>query len=155
MSPVELRPGGLRDLAALTALETAAMGADAWSPQALADELAGVPATRWVVVADLDGEAVGYAVLRAPGATADVQRVAVTEALRGRGLGRLLLDALAGEAARRGCADVLLEVAEDNTAARALYATAGFVEITRRDDYYGRGRSALVLRLRLAHEPAR
>jgi [ribosomal protein S18]-alanine N-acetyltransferase len=150
MGPVELRPGGSRDLTALVAVEAAAMGPDAWSRQGLADELAGVPATRWVVVADLDGEPVGYGVLLVAGTTADVLRVAVSDSLRGRGLGRLLLDALAAEAARRGCEDVLLEVAEDNAAALALYAAAGFVRIARRDDYYGGGRAALVLRLPLA-----
>jgi ribosomal-protein-alanine N-acetyltransferase len=150
MSPVELRPGGPRDLAALAAVEAASMGAGGWSEQGLAGELAAVPGTRWVVVADLDGEPVGYGVLMTAAATADVLRVAVTGAFRRRGLGRLLLDALAAEAARRGCDEVLLEVAEDNAAARGLYAAAGFVQIARRDDYYGRGRAALVLRLALA-----
>lgn len=150
MSPVELRPGGPGDLSALLAVEQAAMGAGAWSDQALAAELGGVPCTRWVVVADADGEPVGFAVLMAAGATADVLRVAVTEAYRRRGLGRLLLDALAAEAARRGCEAVLLEVAEDDVTARALYLAAGYAEIARRDDYYGRGRGALVLRLGLA-----
>lgn len=150
MSPLELRPGGPGDLPALLTVERAAMGADAWSDQALADELAGAPSARWVVVADLDGEPVGYAVLMTAGDTADVLRVAVTEAHRRRGLGRLLVDALAAEAARRGCEAVLLEVAEDNVTARALYAAAGYAEIARRDDYYGRGRGALVLRLGLA-----
>ncbi len=150
MSPLELRPAGPGDLSALRPVERAAMGADAWSDQALAHELAGVPGTRWVVAADLDGEPVGYAVLMAAGGTADVLRVAVTEVHRRRGLGRLLVDALAAEAALRGCEAVLLEVAEDNESARALYAAAGYVEIARRDDYYGRGRGALVLRLGLA-----
>ena len=149
MSPVELRPGGAGDLAALAAVEAASMGADAWAEQGLAGELAADPASRWVVVADLDGEPVGYGVLMTAGPTADVLRVAVSDALRRRGLGRLLLDALAGEAARRGCQDVLLEVAEDNAAARGLYAAAGFAQIARRDDYYGTGRAALVLRLGL------
>jgi ribosomal-protein-alanine N-acetyltransferase len=149
MSPVELRPGGPRDLAALAAVEAQAMGAGAWSRRTLADELAGVPSTRWVVVADLDGEPVGYGVLVAAGGTADVLRVAVTDAFRRRGIGRVILDALAGEAARRGCNEVLLEVAEDDAAARALYAAAGFARVASRDDYYGAGRRALVLRLAL------
>jgi len=79
-----------------------------------------------------------------------VQRVVVTEAHRRRGLGRLLLDALAGEADRRGCSELMLEVADDNTAATALYEAAGFVPLARRDDYYGAGRAALVLRLELS-----
>ncbi|HJU19388.1 MAG TPA: PCRF domain-containing protein, partial [Stellaceae bacterium] len=53
-------------------------------------------------------------------------------------------------------AALMLEMAEDNTAAAALYAAHGFVPIGRRPRYYRRGRhfvDALVLRLRLAKSP--
>ncbi len=76
----------------------------------------------------------------------DVQRVAVDAAHRGRGTGRLLLDALLAEAARRGSVQVLLEVAADNVAGQALYASAGFVEIATRPRYYPGGRDAVVMR---------
>ena len=41
---------------------------------------------------------------------------------------------------------MLLEVAADNDAAQALYASAGFVEIARRPGYYPGGRDAVVMR---------
>jgi len=145
-----LRPPTRADRPALTDLEGTAMGADAWGDEALAGELAGMPDTRWAVVADLDGELVGYAVLMTAGEVADVQRVAVADAYRRRGIGRQLLDALVGEATRRGCTELLLEVADDAAAARALYAAAGFVLVSRRASYYRGGRAALVLRLELA-----
>ena len=147
---VLLRSPTPADGPALAVLERATMGADAWSGEALAAELAAVPDTRWAVVADVDGELVGYAVLMTAGETADVQRVAVAGTHRQRGLGRRLLDALVAEAARRGCTEVLLEVADDAAAARALYAAAGFVSVGRRENYYRGGRAALVLRLGLA-----
>jgi ribosomal-protein-alanine N-acetyltransferase len=42
------------------------------------------------------------------------------------------------EAARRGARRIYLEVAEDNAAARALYAAEGFEPIGRRRGYYAR-----------------
>jgi ribosomal-protein-alanine N-acetyltransferase len=50
------------------------------------------------------------------------------------------------EAAARGAAAILLEVATDNTTARALYASAGFVVIGRRPRYYPGGGDAAIMR---------
>ena len=56
-----------------------------------------------------------------------------------------------------GAAILFLEVAEDNAAARVLYARAGFVEIGRRKAYYaspdGRRIDALVLHRDLSVDP--
>jgi len=136
------------DLPALELLETASMGLDAWSGPALAAELAAVPATRHAVVAEHGGAVVGYGIVRVVADSADVQRVAVDPAHRGRGTGRRLLHALLAEADRRGCVEVLLEVAADNGAGQALYASAGFVQIARRPGYYPGGRDAVVMRAR-------
>lgn len=53
-----------------------------------------------------------------------------------RGIGRLLLEALLAEAARRGARSTLLEVAADNAPAQRLYATYGFEPIGVRRGYY-------------------
>ncbi|MBK5217865.1 MAG: ribosomal-protein-alanine acetyltransferase, partial [Propionibacteriales bacterium] len=45
------------------------------------------------------------------------------------------------------CERLLLEVAADNTAALAMYADHGFVEISRRHGYYTGGRDAVILQL--------
>jgi ribosomal-protein-alanine N-acetyltransferase len=42
------------------------------------------------------------------------------------------------EALQRGAQCIFLEVAADNTVARALYAAQGFVQISRRLNYYRR-----------------
>jgi predicted GNAT family N-acyltransferase len=57
------------------------------------------------------------------GTTAQVGRMAVLAAHRGRGIGRLVLDALVGDARARGYARVALN-AQDH--AVAFYAKAGF-----------------------------
>jgi len=127
------------------------MGADAWGRSALGDELAAVPDTRTVLVVartDQPGLA-AYGALRVVDATADVQRVVVTRALRRQGLGRLVLQALLDAARARDCQEVLLEVWVGNRAAVAMYEEFGFAEISRRRGYFAAQRDAAVLWLAL------
>lgn len=142
-----LRAARFDDLTALRALETACFGRDAWSELSLQAELDGVPATRYVVVAEDAGLVVGYAALLASDRTADVQRIAVRPDRHRQGIGRRLLDALLAEARARDCHEALLEVRADNVPAITLYEQHGFVEIARRPRYFDGGRvDALVLR---------
>lgn len=148
------------DVERVVALEQVLFGDTAWTAEAFWSELAH-PETRCYLVAegpvaeDLAGQGpageglAGYAGVMASGAQADVQTVAVAPSAQGRGVGRLLLQALIGEAARRGGTSLLLEVRADNGAARALYAAHGFEQISVRRRYYQPGDvDALVLRLR-------
>ena len=61
---------------------------------------------------------------------AELARLIVAPGLRGRGRGRGLTRALAGEAHRRGFQAVWLRVVPDNAAARRAYEAAGFVRAT-------------------------
>ncbi len=150
---VSLRPACDADLAGLRGLETSCFARDAWGEEALRGELDGVPATRYVVVAEEAGTLVGYAALLAVGSTADVQRIAVRPDRRRLQIGAHLLADLLREALARDCAEALLEVRQDNSAAIAMYETAGFTVLARRPGYYQDGVDALVLRL--APIPAR
>ncbi|WP_166973165.1 GNAT family N-acetyltransferase [Brevibacterium atlanticum] len=94
------------------------------------------------------GELTGWIVMSASGAEADVMTIATTEAARGRGIGRALLDAGIDWAKDRGAEVVHLEVDERNTSALGLYASRGFVEWGRRPDYYP-GAAAVLMRLRV------
>jgi ribosomal protein S18 acetylase RimI-like enzyme len=51
----------------------------------------------------------------------------VTPRARGRGVGEALVEAVVEEARRRGKTEIVLEVASENAAARALYERCGFV----------------------------
>ncbi len=78
-----------------------------------------------------------------------MQTVAVSPDAQGRGLGRVLLDALVAEAARQGASSVLLEVRADNPSAIRLYERTGFERIAVRRRYYQPGDiDAHVMRLR-------
>jgi ribosomal-protein-alanine N-acetyltransferase len=141
------------DLEAVHALETA-LFPDPWSVETFWSELAHVPESRHYVVAEDDGEVVGYAGMVATGHQADVQTVAVRADRQGRGLGGELLRALLDEARRRGAGEVLLEVRAENVAAQELYARHGFERIGVRRGYYRPGGTdAFVLRLRLGSGP--
>jgi len=92
---------------------------------------------------------IGYAgMMFVPGgAQADVLTIAVHRDSWGQGIGSMLLDALIGEARRRDCAEVFLEVREDNPRAQGLYLRRGFEEIGVRHGYYQpSGVDAIVMR---------
>lgn len=138
-----IRPARADDADALTALEREAFGANAWSHEQVADELAG--STRRVAVAEADGEIIGYAALSVAGDVADLTRVVVVAARRRSGVASELLVTLHDAALRAGAERILLEVAASNVAARELYRSHGYAEISRRQGYYAGGGDALVL----------
>ena len=88
----------------------------------------------------------GLALARVAADEAEILSLAVVPALRGRGLGRTLLEWAAATAAERGAGTLFLEVSAGNEAARRLYAAAGFAQVGRRVGYYPGGGDALVLR---------
>ena len=142
-----LRAAEAADLAELVRLESLGMGADAWTPAIVADELAGVGDSRRAVVAVGPGGALlAYGVLRVVAGTADVHRVVVDPAVRRQGWGTRVLCELVAIAESCGCTEVVLEVSADNDAAQRLYQRAGFAEIARRRGYYRSGGDAVVLR---------
>jgi uroporphyrinogen-III synthase/ribosomal protein S18 acetylase RimI-like enzyme len=82
------------------------------------------------VVARLDGQAVGCGCLKlvAPD-VADIKRMWLDPSVRGRGLGRGILDRLVAEGRRLEVRRVQLETNEALIEAIALYRAAGFVEV--------------------------
>ncbi|UVI35135.1 GNAT family N-acetyltransferase [Brevibacterium spongiae] len=93
------------------------------------------------------GELAGWIVMSSAGAEADVMTIATTEAARGKGIGRDLLQAGIDWAKDCGADVVHLEVDERNASALALYASFGFEEWGRRPDYYP-GAAGILMRLR-------
>jgi ribosomal-protein-alanine N-acetyltransferase len=81
----------------------------------------------------------GFALGRAVAGEAELVTIAVDPDARRQGAGRSLLAAFEAGARARGTARAFLEVADDNAAALALYAAAGWTETGRRSGYYARG----------------
>jgi len=68
---------------------------------------------------------------------------------RRRGLGRAVLKRLLFDASSAGARHAILDVAEDNLGARALYSSFGFQTVGRRDRYYRDGKNALIQSLEM------
>lgn len=149
--PFVMREVRWQDLERLADLEQELFGSEAWSLASWWGELAGRPRREYLVAEDGDGIA-GYAGLDHAGDTSDVMTIATLPRVRGRGLGRCLLEELVARSRAAGAERLLLEVRADNTAARGLYDSAGFRLLQTRRGYYPGGGDALVLALDLTQE---
>jgi GNAT superfamily N-acetyltransferase len=95
------------------------------------------PADR-LVVADMDGEAVGLATLHISLSVefdepaAKLSAIVVDHLHRGRGIGEALVAEIEAEARRRGCCLIFLTTAEHRQDAHAFYRRIGFEETGRR-----------------------
>jgi len=147
----QLRRATVEDLGAIMHLETTVFTTDAWSAQMMRRDLGDADCFYLVAFPpDQPDHIEGYAGLLAPrgGGQGDIQTIAVAETARGRGLGRVLMGTLIGEALKRGAGEVFLEVRADNPAAQRLYARLGFEELGVRRGYYQPDNvDAIVMRL--------
>ncbi|WP_434993290.1 ribosomal protein S18-alanine N-acetyltransferase [Arthrobacter sp. Ld5] len=149
-----LRDLAFEDIEAIGRLENELFPTDAWPLEMFYTEFF-QPDTRRYLVAEVDGDAVGYAGLMVIDTTADIQTIGVLPRFEGRGIGRALLTELLHEARRRGADNVMLEVRADNPRAQALYERFGFRRIHTRKKYYRDGVDAWVMRLGLASDGER
>ncbi|AMY67857.1 GNAT family N-acetyltransferase [Frigidibacter mobilis] len=99
----------------------------------------------------------GFLLGRALAGEAELLTLAVDPGARRAGTGSRLVAQFLAEAAGRGAEAAFLEVAEDNLAAIALYATAGFAQAGRRRGYYrlpgGGATDALVMTRAIDAQP--
>ena len=114
-----------------------------WSRDAFLPELTD-PACCWLAVL-ADGEVVGYAGMRTVLDEGYISNIAVSPALRKRGLGMALVQALKREGKTRGLSFLTLEVRVGNKEARRLYERAGFREVGLRPGYYEKPREDALL----------
>ncbi|WP_448192102.1 GNAT family N-acetyltransferase [Azospirillum sp. sgz301742] len=148
MSTVSIQPAGVLEGRVLAAVQQACFPDDPWTADFI-ETLLGQPGTFGLLAVDRDGEPVGFALARVVAEDSEILAIGVLHAARRGGLGRRLVDAVCAEVQQRGATALFLEVAEDNGAARALYAHSGFAQVGIRPGYYIRpqGRlAALVLR---------
>lgn len=147
-----IRPMTAADVPSVAALEKLCFS-DPWSVSSIASELDN-PLSLWLVWEE-DGAAAAYLGVQRVPPQADVMNIAVSPALRRRGIAR----ALFAELERRlpEIDELFLEVRASNSGAIALYRTLGFEQVGRRPNYYLDPREdALILRKELFHaDPVR
>lgn len=138
----------------ISLLHAACFPEDPWDAEAI-DQIMGISGffgrVGWV-----KHDPIGFALAIALGDEAEIVSLGVLPGHRRCGMGSALLEAMCGEARLRGAERVVLEVALDNEAARALYARRGFIIVGRRRNYYRRAEGlvdALMLRVQLPPGP--
>jgi ribosomal-protein-alanine N-acetyltransferase len=77
----------------------------------------------------------------------ELYRMAVLPQFRRQGEGAQLLASFVNLCAAKGCRSVYLEVRSRNTAAVALYESAGFMPVGKRKSYYGDDDALLMRRI--------
>ncbi|WP_416339546.1 GNAT family N-acetyltransferase [Raineyella sp.] len=143
-----LRRATAADLPAVLALEQTGFPArEQWSEISWRGELDGSDRIVLVAVDPDAGPAVlGVITFLIGPDTADLMRIIVAPAARGRRVGRGLVRAGLLHLRTRGVEQLLLEVRHDNAPAIGLYRGCGFTTLHTRADYYGPGADALVMR---------
>ena len=122
-----------RHIPALVALEQACFS-EPWTAAGFEEELDNPLAV--FLVAEQDGEAVGYMGCHDVLGEGFVTNVAVSPACRRQGIAAALLEAALAECAARGVERLCLEVRESNAPAIALYTRFGFTLDGRRPRFY-------------------
>ncbi|MDG4821145.1 ribosomal protein S18-alanine N-acetyltransferase [Asanoa sp. WMMD1127] len=132
-------------IAQLLPIEQDLFGDEKWSAGMFWNELSS--GHFYLVALDEQERILGYGGLAVNGDEAWIQNIAVRRDAQRRGIGRVMVEALLGEAERQRAHAVLLEVAVDNAPAQKLYATYGFEPIGVRRGYYQPSNTdALVMR---------
>jgi N6-L-threonylcarbamoyladenine synthase/protein kinase Bud32 len=126
----EMRP---TDLASVTGIEAATFPSP-WTNGVFTDELS-APNRAWIV-ADDDGELLGYGGVMVIDDDAHVMNLAVRDDARGHGIGRSLLRILLDCATDMGAQRATLEVRESNLGAISLYQSEGLHAVGVRPGYY-------------------
>ena len=144
---VKFRPMNQLDLVPAFSIEKNAYGKEAWTMAQLKEEFAGKD--RMYVVGEFGGELIAYAGVVNLAGTADVLTLTVADEHRRKGIGRELLRRLIDWSRTQKCEAIMLEVRVGNIDAIPLYESFGFIEISRRKDYYGPGKTAIVMRKEL------
>jgi len=129
---VQFRPMQESDIRAVHAVETAAYDFP-WSRVIFQDCLR-VGYCCWVM--ERDHVVSGYGVMAVAVGESHILNLCVHPVAQSIGLGRCLLDYLLDVSRRHKADCAYLEVRPSNTAARRLYARAGFEEVGMRRNYY-------------------
>lgn len=108
------------------------------------------PRTAFCIVAEDDGEVVGFTLIDSRyDRPAYVVTIDVEARFRRRGIASLLLEETERRLRKLGVRSIRLEAAEDNPAALDFYKSKGFVPIGRKRGYYNGRLDAISLRKEL------
>ena len=144
MNEMTIRQAGAADADAIYEIEKMCFP-DPWSRASIRSELTENPRA-FYVVAEIEGEIVGYAGLWWIVDEGHITNVAVKPGFRNRRIGSQIIEVLLDHTGNEGIQHYTLEVRASNIAARALYEKFGFeVEGIRRGYYRVGHEDALIM----------
>jgi tRNA threonylcarbamoyl adenosine modification protein YeaZ/ribosomal-protein-alanine acetyltransferase len=146
---VKFRPMTALDLVSAIAIEKEVYGKTAWSADQFKEEFAKAPKSAQYLAAEIEGQLIAYAGIFYVADVADIHTITVVTDHRRKGIGRELLKRLIDWARVKKAQAIMLEMRLGNDAARPLYESFGFIEISKRENYYGPGLTAVVMRKEL------
>jgi ribosomal-protein-alanine N-acetyltransferase len=142
---INILPARRDDLAAIMILERSGFTApEQWSERSWLGELLGEGRTVLIARAH---QPVGVITIQTTGELADLHRLVVAPAYRRQGVGTALVKSALDTVHHLGVRAVILEVGDGNDAAIMLYQKLGFEQLAARQNYYGPGQHALILKL--------
>jgi len=142
-------PAGPRDGAALIRIEAQSFGPRSWGEKSILESF-DAPGIFVLMAGKTIKAPAGFAIWRFLGVEAELLTLGVALQLRRSGLARALLREIIDTAAKKGAARLFLDVDAANTAARGLYAQAGFEQTSVRHAYYRDGADAIVMQKMLS-----
>jgi ribosomal-protein-alanine N-acetyltransferase len=150
---ISISPARLDDLDAILALERAGFADhEQWSRRSWEGELLG---ERRTVLVARGHQTVGVISLQTIDTAADLHRLVVAPKARRHGVGSALVQAGIDAVRHLGARTLMLEVGYENEPAIALYQRMGFEQRAAREDYYGPGQHALILKMYDLQDPPR
>jgi len=102
------------------------------------------------VVAEVDGEVVGFVVAEARGLRGYVYTVNVHPEYQGRGIGKALMREAEKRMRNAGARIMELEVRTDNKRAIRMYESLGYTAVFFLPSYYGPGKNGYLMRKRIS-----
>jgi [ribosomal protein S18]-alanine N-acetyltransferase len=142
---ISILPARLDDLDAIMVLERFGFPtAEQWSERSWRGELLGEHRTILIARAQ---HPLGVISIKTTGELADLHRLVVEPRSRRRGIGTDLVRTGLEVVRQLGVRELILDVGYHNEPAIALYQRLGFEQFNARQDYYGPGQHALILKL--------
>lgn len=140
---MQIRAWEQKDIPTLAEMEKRCF-TDPWTEQMLSNTLK-LPVYHGFLVEEED-KILGYASLIVVCEDAEVGNIAVDFPFRGKGISKLLMDAMLQRAKSLGATHCFLEVRVSNAVAIALYEKYGYEKFGIRAKYYADGEDAFVMR---------
>ena len=147
---MNIRTMRLDDIEDVMEIASAVPEAPQWSRNAYVKALSpqATPARIALVFEDRHGAVGAFLVTVLIPPEAELETIAVAPEAQRQGIGACLLRKLFDLLKKRQITEVILEVRESNSAARAFYMSSGFIETGRRTGYYIDPKEDAILMLR-------